>query len=203
MGLNTNTSKTKSLTCSPRSAKGHISIQAYKRRMDGDGPTHRDRQRRRSECPVCQKGISAGYIHVHLRRVHGRQAPSMESPETLTYMGNPASCVYSVSTPPYIKSVECPLGGCPGRACNGSQIRRHFMFKHPQDRLVIQEEGPLSRCEACNTFVTHSALAGGHLSTALCRQGRELKQNRVIREDTRKAREVVFTVEGVPLDSDR
>jgi hypothetical protein len=52
-------------------------------------------------------------------------------------------------------------------------------------------------------FVTHSALAGGHRSTALCRQGRELKQNRVIREDTRKAREVVFTVEGVPLDSER
>jgi hypothetical protein len=54
MGLNTNTSKTKSFTCSPRLAKGHITIQAYTRRMDGDGPTHRDRQRRRSEFPVCQ-----------------------------------------------------------------------------------------------------------------------------------------------------
>jgi hypothetical protein len=92
MVLNINTSKTKFLTCSPRSAKGHISIQAYKRRMDGDGPTHRDRQRRRSECPVCQKGISAGYLHVHLRQVHGRRAPSMESPENLTSIGNPASC---------------------------------------------------------------------------------------------------------------
>jgi hypothetical protein len=40
MGLDTNTSKTKYLTCSPWSAKGHISIQAYNRRMDGDGPTH-------------------------------------------------------------------------------------------------------------------------------------------------------------------
>jgi hypothetical protein len=76
------------------------------------------------------------------------------------------------------------------------------MFKHPQDWLLIQEEGPLPRCEACDMCVTHSALAGGHRSTALCRQGRELKQKRVIREDTRKAREVVFTVEGVPLDSE-
>jgi hypothetical protein len=52
-------------------------------------------------------------------------------------------------------------------------------------------------------FFTHSALAGGHHATALCRQGRELKQKRAIKEDTSKAREVVFTVEGVPLDSER
>jgi hypothetical protein len=52
-------------------------------------------------------------------------------------------------------------------------------------------------------FVDHSALAGGHRATDLCRQGRDLKQKRVSREDTRKAREVVFTVEGVPIDSDR
>jgi hypothetical protein len=51
--------------------------------------------------------------------------------------------------------------------------------------------------------VTHSALAGGHRSTVLCCQGRELKQKRTIKEDTRKAREVVFTVEGVPIDSER
>jgi hypothetical protein len=71
MGLNTNTSKTKSLTCSPRLEKGHISSQAYMRRMDRDGPTHRYRQIRRSECPVCQKGMAAGYLHIHLRQVHG------------------------------------------------------------------------------------------------------------------------------------
>jgi hypothetical protein len=51
--------------------------------------------------------------------------------------------------------------------------------------------------------VNHSALVEGHRSTALCRQGRELKQKQVSREDTPKAREVVFTVEGAPLDSDR
>jgi hypothetical protein len=77
------------------------------------------------------------------------------------------------------------------------------MFKHPQDRLVIQYEVPLPRCEACDMCVHYSALEGGHRSMALCRQGRDLKQKRVSRKDTQKAREVVFTVEGVPLDSDR
>jgi hypothetical protein len=52
-------------------------------------------------------------------------------------------------------------------------------------------------------FVTHSALAGGRHSTALCCQGRGLTQKRDIREDTRKVCEVVFAVEGVPVDSER
>jgi hypothetical protein len=52
-------------------------------------------------------------------------------------------------------------------------------------------------------FVTHAALMGGHRSTALCSQGREIKQKCAIREDTRKAREVVFTVEGIPLYYER
>jgi hypothetical protein len=189
MGLNTNTLKTKSLTCSPRSAKGHISIQAYKHSMDGDDPTHRDRQRRRSEFPVFQKGMLAGYLHINLRQVHGSHAPSMESPKNLTSIGNPVSCFYSVR--------------CPGRACSQGHLRRHFMFKHPQDWLVIQEEGPLPRCGECDMFVTHSALAGGHHSTVLCRQGTGLKQKRAIKKDTRKAREVIFTVVGVPIDSER
>jgi hypothetical protein len=68
------------------------------------------------------------------------------------------------------------------------------MSRHTQDRLVIQKEGPLHRCKECGMFVTHSAMMGGHRSTALCHQGRELKQKCAIKEDTMKAREVVFTV---------
>jgi hypothetical protein len=51
-------------------------------------------------------------------------------------------------------------------------------------------------------FLTHSALAGGHRSKILCHRERGLKQKRAIKEDTRKAREVVFTVEGFPIDSE-
>jgi hypothetical protein len=52
-------------------------------------------------------------------------------------------------------------------------------------------------------FVIHSALSGGHSSTALCHQGKGLQKKRAIKEDTGKDCEVVFTVEGVPVDSER
>jgi hypothetical protein len=72
--------------------------------------------------PGVSKGMAAVYLHTHMRQVHGRQAPSMESPENLTSIGNPASCFYSVTPPPYIKSVEYPVDGCPGRACNRGHL---------------------------------------------------------------------------------
>jgi hypothetical protein len=45
------------------------------------------------------------------------------------------------------------------------------------------------------------ALAGGHGATLLCRQGHALKQKRAAEEDIRKAREVLFSVRGVPIES--
>jgi hypothetical protein len=49
--------------------------------------------------------------------------------------------------------------------------------------------------------VPATALAGGHGATLLCHQGRVLKQKRAAEEDIRKARGVVFSVRGVPLES--
>jgi hypothetical protein len=49
--------------------------------------------------------------------------------------------------------------------------------------------------------VPATALAGGHGATLLCRQGHVLKQKRDAEEYIRKAREVVFSVRGVPLES--
>jgi hypothetical protein len=44
-------------------------------------------------------------------------------------------------------------------------------------------------------------MARGHGATLLCRQGHVLKLKRAAEEDVRKAREVVFSVRGVPLES--
>jgi hypothetical protein len=75
------------------------------------------------------------------------------------------------------------------------------MFKHPQYRITILEEAPLPRCDRCDMHVPATALARGHGATLLCRQGHVLKLKRAAEEDIRKAREVVFSVRGVPLES--
>ena len=44
-GLDSNTTKTKAMVSSPGPKKGHLSNQAYKRRLTGIGPSYRARQR--------------------------------------------------------------------------------------------------------------------------------------------------------------
>jgi hypothetical protein len=75
------------------------------------------------------------------------------------------------------------------------------MFKHPQHCRTILEEAPLPRCARCDMHVPATALARGRAATLLCRQGHVLQLKRAAEEDIRKAREVVFSVLGVPLES--
>jgi hypothetical protein len=109
--------------------------------------------------------------------------------------------IYNDSFPSRNDYIVCPVEGCTGRATTLGSPRRHFMFKHPQHRITILEEGPLPRCARCDMHVPATALARGHGATLLCRQGHVLKQKRAAEEDIRKAREVFFSVRGVPLES--
>jgi hypothetical protein len=109
--------------------------------------------------------------------------------------------IYNVSFPPRNNYIVCPVDGCTGRSTTRGSLRRHFMFKHPQHRITILEEAPLPRCARCDMHVPATALARGHGATLLCHQGHVLKLKRAAEEEIRKAREVVFSVLGVPLES--
>jgi hypothetical protein len=78
------------------------------------------------------------------------------------------------------------------------------MFKHSRDSLIIIEEGQLPRrCELCDMIVSQIALQGGHRISAMCKEGVDLKRNRGADEDTRKANEVVFTLNGILIENVR
>jgi hypothetical protein len=62
VGLQTNTSKTKAMTCIPGYISTRISSPSYKRRTGRGGPSYRARQRQRVECPVCEAGLAAGSL---------------------------------------------------------------------------------------------------------------------------------------------
>jgi hypothetical protein len=70
------------------------------------------------------------------------------------------------------------------------------MFRHPQDSIVIEEEGPLSRCVMCDMFVTPRAIKQGHHGTAICLQGKELKRKRAVAQEHAAARNAVFQAYG-------
>ena len=54
MGLKVNIAKTKFMICLPSSHHSHMSLDAYKRKMTGEGDTYRERKRRKVQCPECE-----------------------------------------------------------------------------------------------------------------------------------------------------
>jgi hypothetical protein len=130
VNLKTNTSKTKSMTCHPRPEQGHISDHAYKRLMDRSGASYRARQKRFVTCPLCDAGMTQGYLSRHLRQVHGSiETPVVDCPFAMMEDVEQSDS-YQVRPPSRTPSVPCPVPGRPGRADNHGNLRRHFMHKH-------------------------------------------------------------------------
>ena len=56
-----------------------------------------------------------------------------------------------VSFPQVLKTVRCPVTGCPEVAHSAGRMRGNFMYRHFLDRKVVLQEGrePLPRCYLC------------------------------------------------------
>ena len=100
--------------------------------------------------------------------------------------------------------MHCPVDGCDWKV--GAQnrqkcfsMRLHFWQRHLNDTIIVEEEGVLPRCERCGLFSSKSN-SQSHWDSLDCRKISEKKQNycQAIRQDA--AREVVFTVDGVPIN---
>ena len=65
---------------------------------------------------------------------------------------------YVVSLLQILKSVECPVEGCPARANNPGRLRYHFMYRHCKAKVAIIQEvlKPLMRYNQCGMYM-HAA----------------------------------------------
>ena len=97
-------------------------------------------------------------------------------------------------------SVTCPIEGCPAHLSDRFGLCHHFMFHHPTCDLAILEEGLLPKCPMCHMHVPLASVST-HYLMALCHQGTKLHQTEALLESCCLAREVVFSVHGIPLES--
>ena len=67
---------------------------------------------------------------------------------------------YVVSFPQVLKSVVCPMYGCPARDHNLGKIRENFMHWHWKAEIAILQEGPtpIMWCEHCGIHVPEARL---------------------------------------------
>ena len=72
VGLHTNVGKTVSMKCRPCPAAGNQSEVVYGRKITGEGPMYRERQKERVECGDCEKGMTAGSLEADHMIQHGK-----------------------------------------------------------------------------------------------------------------------------------
>jgi hypothetical protein len=118
--------------------------------MTGEGPSYRERQCQRVECPKCAQEMSQGALKMHRQCTH-----SVEDMEAAPAAALQPPVNYYVSFPKTIRSKPCPVLACLGRACSTAGLWAHFQRLRPTDTICILEEGnnPLTRCANCDMHV--------------------------------------------------
>ena len=86
-------------------------------------------------------------LRYHMERSHGIVLPQIRGVE----FGGGGPETYKVSFPRILKSLECPVEGCPARGNTPGSLRGHFMYQHCKLKVAIIKEGPypLPRCDKC------------------------------------------------------
>ena len=134
--------KTVSMTCRPCPAAGNQSEEAYGRKMTGEGPTYRERQKERVECGDYGKEMAAGSLESHQMIQYGKAKSDKWSWKEAATGGGKIQ-TYRIEFPTKGGTRECPVEGCPGRAGTWTAMGVHFWRQHVQDIVIILEEGNL------------------------------------------------------------
>jgi hypothetical protein len=95
---------------------------------------------------------------------------------------------------------QFPVPSCPVKPVSRRTMRVHFRNVHNKDTLIVEEEGPLPRCERCGLFQREVGLK--HQQSADCVLWTAIRKKRADDKVNKKAvRDTVFYVQGVPIEN--
>jgi hypothetical protein len=201
MGLKTNADKTKAMVCVPQPHVTRICSPAYKRRMgDHTEPTYSARKRQQVDCDICNDRVQLRSLHRHKRLKHGTDTNMMIQQTTPLHLIEHGD-TYTISMPEYKQHGQCPIPGCATMIKDRYGMRRHFLFRHYYDTIIILEEGQLQRCDNCGMFCTLVALAGKHRESAICREGAKRNKRKIMNLKCIRALRRTFTIRDQPIET--
>jgi len=211
VGLEMNDVKTKAMIVEGAKAPKMQSKEAFDRLHTGEGKSSLERKAENVQCRLCGLMLQRQNLEKHQSRKtceSGRMtwATSQENPvnhqsqETHAEpeMEEQLPQEYCVSIDKSCK-VDCPVLDCPGRYSNGRYMREHFRDRHPDDTIVVQQEGLYQRCVRCNMFVQNAGTK--HQATKTCQKATSRRERqKVATQHAEMKANVVFTVNGKPIE---
>ena len=86
------------------------------------------------------------------------------------------------------------MEGCEGGGSNKFGIYCHFCAWHPEAKVIIKQDGELSRCELCSMF---TANVQKHQRSKTCEKMRKQREHEQLLEKQQKADGVDFSVSNI------
>jgi hypothetical protein len=93
---------------------------------------------------------------------------------------------------------KCPHPACPYSTNKRDRMRRHFRARHPNDVIVIEEEGLLPQCPQCGLY-QQNAHTNQHTKSKECIQYTEVKKKRQQEVLQNAATHVRFYIDNQPV----
>ncbi|MGL4351544.1 MAG: RNA-directed DNA polymerase [Plesiomonas shigelloides] len=190
MGLQMNAVKTEAMVSSPVVKEIRIREGAYQRKMRGSGPEYVERSSAVMQCPIagCGKAIQKRSMARHIRNQHPGERPPRLELEDIVSPVRPIRQAYSVDK--FQGKSSCPVAGCVYECATSTQMRRHFLYRHPDDQIhVIGEEGQYVKCPDCGQMV-REPISAKHRQSKLCRAGLLRSTARKQQQENEAARSV-------------
>jgi hypothetical protein len=193
--MDTNSAKTKALIMDCGKVRKPHSAHACNRQVTGERVSVLEKNKHRVKCELCGTEVNRSTLEKQkkTRKCVNRRV-AYEPPAGEIYDDNippepepvpqpPAD--HQVSMPDPAIATECPVPGCCARPATRTTMRVHFRNRHERnDRLIIEEEGLLPRCENCGMFGSTAASAS-HRETVFCKNGTATYQKRKAFEEIR------------------
>ena len=139
--LQTNVGKRVGMVCHPCQAARNKSEAAYRKRIAGEGPIYRERQKGQVHCRECGEEMEAGSMARHMMNQHGRAAEARRSCKTLVTGKEPRT--YRMAFLANVGLHSYLVEGFPGQAGTKMAMQIHFLYRHVLDTVVIMEKGNL------------------------------------------------------------
>ena len=215
-GLQVSHKKTEYMILTGPEFNNRVCKAAYEKMNLGEGLSYKERTRLKVPCEECGEIISNGAMKRHKESAKCKRNRNNFRPSTpvrreieennLQWRGprNPPA-TYNISIPnECTEQIPCPVPHCiykvnipimrsisQGRA----KMRDHFRNRHPGDKIIITEEGPLPTCQLCG-LTGKTVLQERHRNTQQCKRYTERRKQYFKKEENERARNQRFTIDG-------
>jgi hypothetical protein len=194
VGLQTNTSKTLTMTCTLGRIWMQLSTESY-RWMQHGRVMALEWNSRDVECRQFGKVLKASSLGRHLADVHDIYRQAVVAKELLEVH---PPVLYTVNEMSYPGALSCPYPGCKGHLRDGWMMRRHFRDVHPLDLVKVPKEGRFNRCKQCGMQVNPAYPR--HRRSKECQIGVEWKQQQEMAVASALGLRQQFLVQGNVLE---